>query len=95
MTALTTFYLSQVLGRKIYTHENEVIGQVLDLLVYSDPSLTSEPVRPTVVAVKTGSRSHPVYYSFNNFVIGRQKDIRVQCSKSNISKVKTLSVMFR
>ena len=91
MTALTTFYLSQVLGKKIYTRENEVIGQVLDLLVYTDPSSTGEPVRPVVVAVKTGSRSHPVYYNFSNFVIGRQKEIKIQCSKKQYVEDEDLS----
>ena len=82
MTALTTFYLSQILGMKIFSRDNEVIGKVLDLLVYSDPTLTDEPTRPNVVAVKTGSKSQPVYYSFSNFVISRHKDsIVIHCSK--------------
>ena len=82
MTALTTFYLSQILGMKIFSRDNEVIGRVLDLLVFSDPSLSDEPSRPNVVAVKTGSKSHPVYYSFSNFEIGRNKDaIVIHCSK--------------
>ena len=82
MTALTTFYLSQILGMKIFSRDDEVIGRVLDLLVFSDPSLSDEPSRPNVVAVKTGSKSHPVYYSFSNFEIGRNKDaIVIHCSK--------------
>ncbi len=82
MTALTTFYLSQILGMKIFSRDDEVIGRVLDLLVFSDPSLSDEPSRPNVVAVKTGSKSHPVYYSFSNFEIGRNKDaIVIYCSK--------------
>jgi hypothetical protein len=67
MTALTTFYLSQVLGIKIYSRENEVIGKVLDLLVYTDSSITDGPVRPTVAAVMTGNKSQPVFLSFSNF----------------------------
>ena len=67
---------------KIFSRDNEVIGRVLDLLVFSDPSLSDEPSRPNVVAVKTGSKSHPVYYSFSNFEIGRNKDaIVIHCSK--------------
>jgi magnesium transporter len=82
MTALTTFYLSQVLGMKIYSRDNEVIGHVLDLLVYSDPSFSDEPARPNVVAVKTGSRTHPVYYNFSYFEINRNKDnIVIFCNK--------------
>ncbi|MEI8046466.1 MAG: CBS domain-containing protein [Bacteroidota bacterium] len=82
MTALTTFYLSQILGMKIYSRDNEVIGHVLDLLVYSDSSLTDEPIRPNVVAVKTGSRAHPVYYNFSYFEINRQNNkIVILCNK--------------
>ncbi|MFZ4707197.1 MAG: magnesium transporter MgtE N-terminal domain-containing protein [Bacteroidales bacterium] len=82
MTALTTFYLSQILGVKIFTRDNDAIGKVRDILVYSEQSLNGEPARPTVVAVKTGSRSHPVYYNFSTFEINRHKDkIVIICSK--------------
>lgn len=82
MTALTTFYLSQILGLKIFSTGDEVMGKVLDLLVYTDPLQTEEPSRPNVVAIKTGSKSHPVYYNFSFFEIIRQKDtFIVRCSK--------------
>jgi len=82
MTALTTFYLSQILGMKILSRDNEVIGKVLDLLVFTEQLLTDEPTRPNVVAVKTGSRLHPVYYNFSYFEINRHNDkIVVLCNK--------------
>ncbi|HEX7410801.1 MAG TPA: PRC-barrel domain-containing protein, partial [Bacteroidales bacterium] len=82
MTALTTFYLSQILGLKIVSRDNEVIGKVLDLLVFTDPLQTEEPSRPNVVAIKTGSRSLPVYYNFSHFEIIRQKGtFVVRCNK--------------
>ena len=82
MTAFTTFYLSQILGSKILSRDNEVIGKVLDLLVYSDPLITDEPSRPNVVAIKTGNKTHPVYYNFSHFEITRQKDtFVVYCNK--------------
>jgi magnesium transporter len=82
MTALTTFYLSQILGMKILSRDNEVIGKVLDLLVYSGQMSTDEPNRPNVVAVKTGSRLHPVYYNFSYFEINRHHDkVVVLCNK--------------
>ena len=82
MTALTTFYLSQILGLKIFSTGNEVMGKVLDLLVYTDPLQTEEPSRPNVVAIKTGSKSHPVFYNFSFFEIIRQDDtFIVRCSK--------------
>ncbi len=67
---------------KIFSRDNEVIGKVLDLLVYSDPASTEEPTRPNVVAVKTGSSSHPVYYNFTYFEINRKKEkIVILCTK--------------
>lgn len=84
MTALTTFYLSQVLGAKIYSRDHEVIGKVLDLLVYTEPSSNEEPGRPTVMAVKSGSRALPVYYSFSYFTVERPKNaIEIHCSKKH------------
>ncbi len=82
MTALTTFYLSQILGVKILSRDNEVIGKVLDLLVISEQSLTDEPTRPNVVAVKTGSRALPVYYNFSHFEINKHKNsVVIYCNK--------------
>jgi magnesium transporter len=82
MTALTTFYLSQILGLKIYSRDNEVIGKVLDLLVYTELVQTEEPSRPNVVAIKTGSKSHPVYFNFSFFEITRQNNaFIVRCTK--------------
>ncbi len=67
---------------KIYSRDNEVIGKVLDLLVFSEQSTNEDPARPNVVAVKTGSRSHPVYYNFSYFEINRSKKaITVICNK--------------
>jgi len=82
MTALTTFYLSQILGVKILSKDNEVIGKVLDLLVTSEQSLTAESARPSVIAIKTGSRSNPVYLDFSHFEISRKKEtFFVHCNK--------------
>ncbi len=82
MIALTTFYLSQILGMNIISRDTEIIGKVLDLLVFSDQSSTDEPTRPNVVAIKTGSKSHPVFYSFSHFEITREKNkIVLLCSK--------------
>jgi magnesium transporter len=82
MIALTTFYLSQILGMNIISRDAEIIGTVLDLLVFSDQSSSEDPARPNVVAVKTGSKSHPVYYNFTHFEITRKKNkIVLLCSK--------------
>lgn len=54
MTTQTTFYLSQVLGRKFYSSDGNITGKVKDFLVdlaALDPS-PGKPVRPKVIAVK-------------------------------------------
>lgn len=54
MTTQTTFYLSQVLGRKFYSSDGTITGKVKDFLVdlsALDPS-PGKPVRPKVIAVK-------------------------------------------
>jgi magnesium transporter len=82
MTALTTFYLSQILGIKIISRDNEVIGKVLDLLVSTEYPISEEPNRPNVMAVKTGSNAYPVYYNFSFFEINRHKNaIVIICNK--------------
>jgi magnesium transporter len=82
MTALTTFYLSQILGHPILTADGEKMGKVLDLLVSDRAADTGEPGRPAVVAVKTGSRSHPVYYHFQFFTLSRSGDqFEIRCSR--------------
>jgi magnesium transporter len=86
MTALTTFYLSHMLGAKIISKDNVLIGRVSDLLIASDQLLTIESTRPNVVAIKTGSKSHPVYYDFSCFEITRKKDAFIfRCTKNQIS----------
>jgi len=54
MTTQTTFYLSQVLGRKFFSSDGNITGKVTDFLVdlsALDPS-PGKPVRPKVIAVK-------------------------------------------
>lgn len=92
MTSLTTFYLSHILGVKIVSKDNAVIGKVLDLLIASDQLLTTEPTRPNITAIKTGSKSHPLYYDFSNFEIKRHNDtIVIQCTKDQVADHKELA----
>lgn len=54
MTTQTTFYLSQILGKRFYSSDGNITGKVKDFLVdlsALDPS-PGKPVRPKVIAVK-------------------------------------------
>ncbi|NQV01920.1 MAG: magnesium transporter [Bacteroidia bacterium] len=54
MTTQTTFFLSQILGRRFYSSDGNITGKVKDFLVdltALDPT-PGKPVRPKVIAVK-------------------------------------------
>ncbi len=55
MTSQITFYLSKVIGIKIYDSNGNFIGRILDVLINTNqsPSITTESIRPKVVAIKT------------------------------------------
>ncbi len=55
MTSFTTFYLSRIIGRKVYDAEGKVIGIVKDLLIlFHQASQTFE--RPVVIGIKVKDR---------------------------------------
>lgn len=84
MTALTTFYLSQLLGLKAFTEKGEYLGVIRDLLILNEPEnpFLKEPFRPRIMAVETGSKSEPVFYDFRFFEVLRNKnEYRVICRK--------------
>ena len=66
MTSITTFYLSRIIGEKVYDSSGKYVGTVRDLLVDPDSSnyLTGHPV---VKGIKLKINRKFVYYSFANF----------------------------
>ncbi|HPT02944.1 MAG TPA: CBS domain-containing protein [Bacteroidales bacterium] len=84
MTALTTFYLSQLLGLHVSSIKNEDLGCIRDLLILNEPEnpFLKEPFRPRIVAIKSGSKAEPVYYDFRYFEVFRNKNhFKVVCQK--------------
>lgn len=73
MTALTTFHLSQLLGTKIYSSDNDYMGIIHDLLIDNDLTQVSdgESYRPRIEAVRSGTKNEPVYYDFRSFEVTR------------------------
>ena len=60
------FYLSRILGNKVYSTENKVIGTLKDLGVVNE--LKSPQVTTAKVKTKTGIKD----YDFKNFLISKQ-----------------------
>ena len=73
MSPLTTYYFSQLLGLRISTPGKDAVGKIHDLLILNSPDLheTEESFRPRVVAIKTGTKSNPVYLDFRHFEINK------------------------
>ena len=86
MTSQTTFYLSQILGKKFISAQGENLGKIKDFLI--DVTIRqgneAEPIRPKVVAVKVRSGQQVNIYDFSSFELKRFKgEIRIICHEIN------------
>jgi len=82
MTLQTTFYLSQILGKKFISPEGKTLGVIRDFLI--DTTIQSgpepEPLRPRVIAVKVKAHKEAKIYDFATFEVKRFKQkIQVTC----------------
>ena len=73
MTTQTTFYLSQILGKKFYSYDGSVTGKVKDFLVDLTPLDPSpdKPVRPKVIASKVKVGMYERVLDFSSLEIQR------------------------
>jgi magnesium transporter len=75
MTSQTTFYLSQVLGKNLFSADGSVLGKIKDLLI--DLNLIeigeARPVRPEVIAVKVKKDQGDKIYDFSSIEICKAK----------------------
>lgn len=79
MTSFTTFYLSRILGKKVFNADAKPIGTIKDLLIDSDPSNHSLD-RPMVLGAKLKTGKSFQIYSFQFFQIKKIKGrIKVIC----------------
>ncbi len=68
MTTITTFYLSRIVGIKVYDANGQYVGIVKDLLVESESSnLTSG--HPAVTGIKIKRNNQISFYSFQQFQV--------------------------
>lgn len=82
MMEVTTFYISRVLGRKVLSQSNELIGRIQDIVI------DVQFQKPQVIAIKikTGNKSMIIDYS-NIKIIKIKNQYAFQCqSKYNVIK---------
>jgi magnesium transporter len=82
MTLQTTFYLSQILGKKFISPEGKVLGIIRDFLIdiTPHPGPEPEPLRPRVLAVKAKTGSEMKIFDFATFEVKKFKQkIQVTC----------------
>ena len=80
MNSFMTFYLSRVIGRKIFDVNGQYIGIVKDLLVNADNTTQTE--RPPVTGIKVKSAGKTAFYSFEYFKVEKiNGKIKVTCSQ--------------
>lgn len=68
MPAVQTFYLSRILGNKVWSNQNQPIGKLVDLIV----DVTSE--RPHVIAVKLRTGNKIQLVDFSTFTITKRNE---------------------
>jgi CBS domain-containing protein/sporulation protein YlmC with PRC-barrel domain len=81
MTSFTTFYLSRIIGSKIYDENGKSVGIVKDLLMDSDLSIHSSE-RPLISGIKVKYNNSFKFYSNKNFNVEKGKGkIKIICSQ--------------
>ena len=81
MTSFTTFYLSRVIGEKVFDTNGKIIGIVKDLLIDSDAKNHSLG-RPLVNGIIIKSNNRFAFYSFQYFQIEKVNGkIKVSCTQ--------------
>ena len=82
MTLQTTFYLSQILGKRFISPEGRSLGVIRDFLIditaQSGPE--PEPIRPQVIAVKVRVGNDIKIYDFATFEVRKfKRKLKVTC----------------
>ena len=89
MPAVQTFYLSRIVGNKIWTNPQNAAGKLLDLIV--DVSA----VRPQVVAAKVRIGNKIRFLDFSSFVITKkQQQYYIECNELIDKEVSSDNTLF-
>ncbi len=72
MTSQLTFYLSRIIGNKIYDADGNYLGRIIDLIVqHQNFNTTSDAGRPKVISAKTKIEGNIRFLDFSFFEISR------------------------
>lgn len=81
MTALTTFYLSGIIGKEAFDTDGEAVGVIKDLLINAIPGAQNGSGRQIVTGIKLKIRRETKFFSFSNFRIFKAREkLSVTCS---------------
>lgn len=81
MTLITTFYLSRVIGKRVYDANGKFVGIVKDLLVESDSSNYTSG-HPAVNGIMLKCKNRIGFYAFQNFTVEKiNGKIKIICNQ--------------
>jgi len=83
MTSTVPFFLSRIIGAKVFDPERNFVGTVKDLLLSADPSTNLEPIeRPVVHGISLKIKNQVNHFSFDHFEVSKKKrKLLVLCNK--------------
>jgi magnesium transporter len=83
MTSLVPFFLSKIIGVKVYDQQGNLVGIVQDLLIESEPVPTQDLIRrPSVLGISLKYKNQSAYYLFEHFDVSKTKGkLKVLCNK--------------
>jgi magnesium transporter len=83
MTSLVPFYLSKIIGVKVYDQQDALVGTVKDLLIESEPAPVQDSVRrPGVLGIVLKIKNQTGNYAFEHFEVSKTKGkLKVLCKK--------------
>lgn len=87
MTAITTFYLSRVLGLKVYATDGKYLGKLNDLLIETgaDGQFVGEPYRPRVMSARIIKNGEITCLDFNQFTVTKTRNhYSIKCQDPRI-----------
>ena len=83
MTSTIPFFLSRIIGAKVYGPSNNFVGTVKDLLLSAEPSANQEtPEKPVVYGITLQIGKEINHFSFDFFEVSKKKTkLFVHCNK--------------
>jgi magnesium transporter len=83
MTSLVPFFLSRIIGVKVYDQQGALVGTVKDLLIEAEPIPTADSTRrPSVQGISLKINNKISHYSFEHFDVSKiNGKLKVVCNK--------------